>query len=93
MKAFTIILLTSIPFTYAACWTGGWPSRCKNEDGPVSGDYTRTKEICDNVGGDMCNCIRQAEEYCEFDTQDQADEFKSECESQSGWSSWNCAEL
>lgn len=89
MKSLALLILLSVPFSSASC-AFKTAARCKNDAGPVSGDYARTVQICNDVQSVTCYCVKASEDYCIVDTNDQYEDFKDECESEYGWRFTTC---
>ncbi|OQE22223.1 hypothetical protein PENFLA_c013G05276 [Penicillium flavigenum] len=75
----TLVMLTA---TVSAC--SGPAFRCKKAQGTKAGDYTRTSEICAEIGNgaDLCYCYGAAEEYCSLASGADVGKFKDYCNGQ-----------
>ncbi|KAJ6150162.1 hypothetical protein N7471_001361 [Penicillium samsonianum] len=81
------LLLTLVMFTAAVSACSGPAFRCKKAQGSKSGDYSRTSEICAEIGNgaDMCYCYGAAEDYCSLASGADVKTFQDDCEADPGW--------
>lgn len=81
------LLLTLVMYTAAVSACAGSAFRCKNAQGTTAGDYSRTSEICAEIGddADMCYCYGAAEDYCTLANSADVQTFKQYCQADPGW--------
>lgn len=88
---FTIFIMKLLPtlfiFTAAVSACSDPAYRCKNPQGSKDGDYSKTSEICAEVGNgaSMCYCYGAAEHYCYLNSSDNMQKFLDYCKADAPW--------
>ncbi|KAJ5612263.1 hypothetical protein N7510_005457 [Penicillium lagena] len=86
------LLSTLIIFTAAVSACSDPAFRCKNPQGTKAGDYSKTAEICAEVGNgsSMCRCYGAAEDYCYLANGANVKTFSDYCKADNPWYPDSC---
>ncbi|KAJ5461231.1 uncharacterized protein N7458_002783 [Penicillium daleae] len=86
------LLPSLIMFTAAVSACSDPALRCKNPEGSKAGDYSKTVEICAEVGNgaSMCYCWGAGEDYCYLVNGNNQEEFASSCTAEPAWYTESC---